>query len=57
MIRNKKEVTDTEFVVVLLEELLQFVEDKNPHILNCRVEFTGLYPLDRLEIKLDLIHH
>lgn len=57
MIRNKKEVTDTEFVVVLLEELLQFVEDKKTHILSCRVEFTGLYPLNRLEMKLDLIHH
>lgn len=57
MIRNKKEVTDTEFVVVLLEELLQFVEDKTPHILSCRVEFTGLNPLNRLEMKLDLIHH
>lgn len=28
MIKTKKEVTDTEFVVVLLEELLQFVEGK-----------------------------
>lgn len=29
MIKTKKEVTDTEFVVVLLEELLQFAEGKN----------------------------
>lgn len=28
MIKNKKELTDTKFVVVLLEELLQFVEEK-----------------------------
>lgn len=27
-IKTKKEVTDTKFVVVLLEELLQFVEEK-----------------------------
>lgn len=26
--QNKKELTDTKFVVVLLEELLQFVEEK-----------------------------
>lgn len=33
MIKNKKEVTDTEFVVVLLEELLQFAEKKkNPKL-------------------------
>lgn len=56
MIKNKKEVTDTEFVVVLLEELLHFVERKKK-ILSCKVEFTGLYPLNRLEMKLNLIYH
>lgn len=55
MIKTKKEVTDTEFVVVLLEELLQFVEGKKK--LSHKVEFTGLYPLNRLEIKLNLIYH
>lgn len=55
MIKNKKEVTDTEFVVVLLEELLQFAEKKK--ILSCKVEFTSLYPLNRLEMKLNLIYH
>lgn len=58
MIKNKKEVTDTNFVVVLLEELLQFVEGKKKReILSCKVEFTGLYPLNRLEMKLNLIYH
>lgn len=30
MIKTKKKVTDTKFVVVLLEELLQFVKEKYP---------------------------